>query len=577
MGSVHINDGERYVVVPSGVQFLIVSKSSNDSTNYVKKINRLLNLPLHESVLISPYDFVIGSYTSWTPNRKVIYNFSRSRIRTASPFKLEQGRKIHCNIPSGYNIAVGVFKEDLTYIKEIGWTSTYLEYTAESTCVVLPIIRKTDDSTIVASEAFAITIDPLLVVPNNINSDNLLRGLIVNGKYMDLDGIIKNVPAGSTWCYSEFSDIEPNTVYNLWSFICKDKKCYNIYINYFDINKIWINSLQLQSKNTFTTPTNCYFIVISGSYEEANYLYLTKGTPMFYKRYGQDTLFNTLSKYNRSVFGNTVNWAKMGVNFLGKFGKYPIYPHGSKWSFISAVYEGFDAILIDVIMTSDGKMVISHENNLYPYAKTADGASLTNPWNITEHTLAEVESLDMGYDYGPMYRGTKILTLDEALSILKILGVTVVVEPEIKFKAITDYENMVKVVAKYGFKKNVIFFSYYKSELATVADIIPEAQLLIYAGDTESYATNRITDAISLKTDKNKVIVNAFANKSTNVLTEEQIQRMVDNDIYYSVSTPSSEPTGFLSFMKNAPMTSYITHFGTLFIPAYKMLWDNII
>lgn len=154
----------------------------------------MLNLPLHESVLISPYDFVIGTYTPWkTPDKKVIYDLAYSRIRTVSPFKLEQGRKIHCNIPSGYNICVGVFKEDLTFIKETKWTSTYLEYTAESTCVVLPVIKKTDNSTITASEAFAITIDPV--------SNNLKEGLrqdqtayieCESGTYEESDGATKS-------------------------------------------------------------------------------------------------------------------------------------------------------------------------------------------------------------------------------------------------------------------------------------------------------------------------------------------------------------------------------------------------
>lgn len=426
------------------------------------------------------------------------------------------------------------------------------------------------------STAVAYTAYQKAETTSDIFSDNQIIHFYDAGYYMELDGSIVQSSSGE-WCMSCFIPVLPQTTYNLSSFIRYDKTCGNIYLIYHTASKKFMSSVNLRNVDTFATPADCRYIVLSGSKYECKFLYMSDASyvPKVFKRYGQDTTFNMQSLYNRSHWGNTVNWAKMGVNYLGSYGRYPKYPHGSKYAFLSAIYEGFDAILIDIIATSDGHYVVSHNDDLYPLAKNPDGTDLSNPYKIREHTFAEVRSVDMGYGYGERYHGTQILTFEEALSFVKSLGVKLVVE-KVYTTTPEDFREMVKTIAKYGFREDVIIFSYYASELATAASIIPEAGLLFYVSGTEAEIDAKITSAIALKNGKNEVIINQFATNQ-NTLTSAQIQTLIDNGLYYSVSTPSSEPDGLLEFMASYPLTSYVTHFGTTIIPANKIILDNAI
>ena len=348
----------------------------------------------------------------------------------------------------------------------------------------------------------------------------------------------------------------------------------NSYFNYFDEYGVRLGSTQKYDTTTVSIPAAAYYCVISCSITESKYLTLSVDYPMWYIGYGQDGTFNVKTRYNRSAFSDTINWAKNGVNTLAQISGAPIYPHGCKWSIIAAMYTGFDAILIDLVKTSDGKFVISHEDNIVARAKNADGTALAAGYKISKHTLAEVQALDFGYDYGIMYRGTKILSIDEALLLIKRLGLNLVVEP-ISSLTTAEYADLAKKVAQYGFARNVIFFGYSSNKLAAVTPILPEAGLMLYVGGNASYIDALITDAIGLKTDKNKVICNAFANTTDNTISAAQVQRMIDNGLLYSVSTPQSEPDGFITFMNTAPMASYATLFGSQAIPANRMLIDS--
>lgn len=401
---------------------------------------------------------------------------------------------------------------------------------------------------------------------------NIIPGWIYDGKTMQQDGSITD---STTWCRSKLIPVEPNTEYKIVSFARKNKQIANSYFNFYDAYGNRIRSTQRYDTNTVTTPPNIYYCVISCNTEESKYVTLSKEYPMWFSRFGQDSTFNVQSRYNNNYDGYSWNWAKNGINQLATIPVSPIYPHGSKWSYISALYEGFDSILIDLIKTSDGHYVTSHEDNISSLAKRADGTALTN-YKISEHTLAEVKALDFGYDYGPMYKGTHIQSLEEALELVKYLRLNVVIEPVSSISR-EDYGTLANIAKEYGFYKNIIFFGYSANKLSIIKDVLPEAGVMLYVSGNASYVDALITDAITLKAEKNTVICNAFADTSLNTLTETQIRRMMSNNLRYSVSTPPTEPDGFIDFMSNAPMALYATYFGTQVIPAYKMLTDSAI
>jgi len=86
-------------------------------------------------------------------------------------------------------------------------------------------------------------------------------------------------------------------------------------------------------------------------------------------------------------------------------------PENTLPAFEAAIRLGADGVELDVQYSSDGALVIFHNDTL---EKTSDGAG-----RVTAHTLAELRALDAGSWFDPSFTGTRIPILDEVLDLLK--------------------------------------------------------------------------------------------------------------------------------------------------------------
>ena len=96
------------------------------------------------------------------------------------------------------------------------------------------------------------------------------------------------------------------------------------------------------------------------------------------------------------------------VALIGHRGYDTVAPENTFASFEAAVKIGVDYIETDVQMTSDGKLVLFHDNDL---SRVPGVSSLT----IADYTLEELEAMDFGSWYSSDFAGEKIVTLDEFL------------------------------------------------------------------------------------------------------------------------------------------------------------------
>jgi glycerophosphoryl diester phosphodiesterase len=88
-----------------------------------------------------------------------------------------------------------------------------------------------------------------------------------------------------------------------------------------------------------------------------------------------------------------------------------VAPENTLPAFEAAIHLGVDGVELDVQYSSDGALVIFHNDTL---EKTSDGTG-----RVTAHTLSELRALDAGSWFAPGFTGTRIPTLDEALDLLK--------------------------------------------------------------------------------------------------------------------------------------------------------------
>jgi glycerophosphoryl diester phosphodiesterase len=107
---------------------------------------------------------------------------------------------------------------------------------------------------------------------------------------------------------------------------------------------------------------------------------------------------------------------------------------------------GFSAVEIDLRATSDGHIVVMHDDTV---DRTTNGTG-----DVGRMTLAEIKSLDAGYRAGPAFAGQRVPTYEEVLGALRRSGMKVVLD--IKPSETLDNERVVRQTERSGAVFDVI-------------------------------------------------------------------------------------------------------------------------
>lgn len=111
---------------------------------------------------------------------------------------------------------------------------------------------------------------------------------------------------------------------------------------------------------------------------------------------------------------------------------------------------GADAVEIDIFLTKDGRIVVSHDET----TKRTTGVDL----RIAETTLAELRRLDAGSWKHPRFAGTKIPTLAEVLAAVPE-GRGLVIEIKCGREVLPELERVIEASGKRS-RTTIIAFSY---------------------------------------------------------------------------------------------------------------------
>ncbi len=140
-------------------------------------------------------------------------------------------------------------------------------------------------------------------------------------------------------------------------------------------------------------------------------------------------------------------------------------PENSLESFALAIEMGAQGIELDIYETSDGKLVIHHDNNI----KRMSGVDA----KISETDFDTLRSYNFAGEYGEKYGFVKIPTLTEVLALFKTTNMTINVEmkdgSDNYIRAITD------LVREYGMEEQVIYSSFDHFKLKKIKEINPRA------------------------------------------------------------------------------------------------------
>lgn len=157
-----------------------------------------------------------------------------------------------------------------------------------------------------------------------------------------------------------------------------------------------------------------------------------------------------------------------GVTPLVTFhrGDCTVAPENTLPAFRSAILKGGDRIELDVQMTSDGVVVVTHDSNL----KRCTGKNA----KVYDLTYAEVAQLDAGRWFSSRFADTRIPTLEQVLQLCRgRIGLNVEIKPSAATPALEA--ETVRLLREYGFdSSNCVITSQSYETLHKVKELAPE-------------------------------------------------------------------------------------------------------
>jgi len=143
-----------------------------------------------------------------------------------------------------------------------------------------------------------------------------------------------------------------------------------------------------------------------------------------------------------------------------------LYPENTLIAFQKALDLKVDGIECDIHFTSDNQIVVMHDPEL---ERTTNGTGL-----IRTTTLEDIRKLDAGSWKSPEFKGEKVPTFDEFLSLTKGTGVFLCIE----LKAFGMAIPAIKKIKEYGMEEQVILFSFFNDNIRVAKQYAPEITTL---------------------------------------------------------------------------------------------------
>ncbi|MFE9371252.1 glycerophosphodiester phosphodiesterase [Streptomyces sp. NPDC006711] len=116
------------------------------------------------------------------------------------------------------------------------------------------------------------------------------------------------------------------------------------------------------------------------------------------------------------------------VTVFGHRGAPAHAPENTLGSVRAAADLGVEWVENDVQRTRDGALVVIHDTTLKRTTDAERRYPGRSPWAVGSFTLAEIEQLDAGGWFGPGFRGERVPTLQEYLSLLDRTGQSLLLE-----------------------------------------------------------------------------------------------------------------------------------------------------
>ena len=146
--------------------------------------------------------------------------------------------------------------------------------------------------------------------------------------------------------------------------------------------------------------------------------------------------------------------SKDNIWIVGHRGVRALLPENTLISFQKAIDLGLNGIETDIHMTTDGQLVLHHDDTL---ERTTDGSG-----KIENYSYAELRQLDAGIKFSPEYAGQRIPRLEELLE--RIADPSFFLNVEMKDYRPEALDRTIKTLEKYGFHDRYVIACFHGDE-----------------------------------------------------------------------------------------------------------------
>ncbi|NLP11924.1 glycerophosphodiester phosphodiesterase [bacterium] len=153
-------------------------------------------------------------------------------------------------------------------------------------------------------------------------------------------------------------------------------------------------------------------------------------------------------------------------------------PENTLAAFTKAIELGSDYSELDVRLSKDGVVVLSHDDSL----RRTTGQSGA----VWDYTLEELKTFDAGSWFGPEFAGEKIPTLQEVMRLVKG-KMKLNIEVKISRKEPEIVQKVIEVIRQEGFDKDCMITSFDQATVEKVIELAPDLPAgLIFSETTKA-------------------------------------------------------------------------------------------
>ena len=235
-----------------------------------------------------------------------------------------------------------------------------------------------------------------------------------------------------------------------------------------------------------------------------------KNLVLIYNLYGNVQSGAFKGYYDNQIMKTDINNVKTNsipnITFISRQGEIGGYPENSLVGIKYACVNGYKNVRVSVNLTSDGIPVLFHDIIINRLARNADGTEITEPLNIRELTLEQVNSYDWGRFSGKeeLY-GMDITTLEQFVKYAKYKGIKIRLELKQTYTN-ENVDSILNILLKYG----MINYTTISSDVKEVLDLFYNKCICIDYAYIGHFNTALVDKALVYKNLNNNVSIDIY-------------------------------------------------------------------